>query len=86
VRPYKIRRIKMKMAEKFSDPRKMFDAMDRDGGGSLDRKELAMGLFALGVWLAPTELQALLATLDQDGGGDIDPEEFQSFWDSYSFE
>ncbi len=85
-RQYKMRRIKMKMMDKFPDPKSMFDAIDRDGGGSLDRKELAMGLFALGIWLAPTELQSLLETLDQDGGGDIDLAEFQSFWDRYSFE
>ena len=85
-RPFKIRRIKNKMMEKFTDPIKMFQAMDRDGGGSLDRKELAMGLFALGVWLAPSELQSLLETLDQDGGGDVDQEEFRKFWDAYSFD
>ena len=83
---YKIRRIKMKMLDKFADPRKMFDAMDKDGGGSLDRKELATGLFALGVWLAPTELQSLLETLDEDGGGDIDYGEFESFWSKYTFD
>ena len=60
-RPYKLRRIKAKMRDKFADPHKMFKAMDRDGGGSLDRKELAMGLFALGVWLAPTELQVAIS-------------------------
>jgi hypothetical protein len=85
-RPYKVRRIKAKMAEKFRDPKKMFSAMDRDGGGSLDRKELAMGLFTLGVWLAPAELQVLLDTLDKDGGGDIDLGEFKAFWDAYSFD
>jgi hypothetical protein len=85
-RPYKIRRIKMKMMDKFTDPVKMFQAMDRDGGGSLDRKELAMGLFNLGVWLAPTELQSLLETLDKDGGGDVDVAEFKAFWDAYSFD
>ena len=76
----------MKMLDKFADPRNMFDAMDKDGGGSLDRKELATGLFALGVWLAPTELQSLLETLDEDGGGDIDYGEFESFWGKYSFD
>ena len=86
VRPYKIRRIKMKMLDKFDDPRKMFDAMDHDGGGSLNRKELAMGLFGLGVWLAPKELQSLLETLDKDGGGDIDFAEFRAFWNKYCFD
>ena len=83
------------MLEKYSDPKKMFKAMDRDGGGSLgtffppskalfmeqlllmpgahktnavariDRKELAMGLFALEIWLHPKELQCLLDILDE---------------------
>ncbi len=83
---YKIRRIKLKMTEKFKDPKRMFNAIDRDGGGSLDRKELAMGLFSLGVWLSPSELEMLLATLDKDGGGDVDFGEFESFWNSTSFD
>jgi hypothetical protein len=83
---YKIRRVKLKMTEKFPDPKRMFKAMDRDGGGSLDRKELAMGLFALGVWLIPSELEMLLATLDKDGGGDIDFGEFESFWNTTGFD
>jgi Ca2+-binding EF-hand superfamily protein len=58
----------------------------RDGGGSLDRKELAMGLFSLGIWLHPAELAALLEDLDSDGGGNIDQEEFEKFWDTYNFE
>jgi len=90
-----MRRIKSKMTEKFTDPKKMFNAMDKDGGGSLgifpphinrkkrclwcasrqhaaahngpdaDRKELAMGLFGLGIWLHPKELQCLLDILDK---------------------
>ena len=34
---HKMRRIKGKMLEKFSDPKKMFYAMDKDGGGSLGK-------------------------------------------------
>jgi hypothetical protein len=93
---HKMRRIKSKMTEKFTDPKKMFNAMDKDGGGSLginfppdnnrkndafgarqhaaahngadaDRKELAMGLFGLGIWLHPKELQCLLDILDKVG-------------------
>ncbi len=73
------------MMDKCNDPKKMFDSIDRDCGGSIDRKELAAGLFALGVWLAPSELHSLFETLDKDGGGDIDFEEFQSFWENFTF-
>ena len=45
-----------------------------------------MGLFALGVWLSPSELEMLLTTLDEDGGGTIDFSEFESFWNSTSFD
>ena len=59
--------------------------MDADGGGSLDRKELATGLFSLGIWLHPKELECLLGILDKDGGGDIDADEFKTFWTTYNF-
>jgi Ca2+-binding EF-hand superfamily protein len=74
------------MYEKHPEAETMFAALDRDGGGSLDRKELAVGLFSLGIWLHPSELAVLLEALDEDGGGNIDLEEFQSFWSKYSFE
>lgn len=57
----------------------------RDGGGSLDRKELAMGLFSLGIWLHPAETAALLDALDEDGGGEIDLDEFSNWWDTCTF-
>ena len=30
---------------------------DRDGGGTLDRIEVAVGLFKMGIWLSPLEVQ-----------------------------
>ncbi len=38
----------------------VLDCDYRDGGGQLSRKELATGLFAIGIWLHPNETQALL--------------------------
>lgn len=52
------------------------------GGGSLDRKEMAVGLFRLGVWLQPSELAALMEALDEDGGGEIDLAEFSTWWEA----
>ncbi len=86
VMSYKLRRIKQLMMDKFGDARSLFSALDRDGGGSLDRKELATGLYQLGIWLSPKELQALLDTLDKDGGGDIDIGELELFWKAYNFD
>jgi hypothetical protein len=37
--------------------------LDDDGGGSIDRKEMVLGLFALGVWLHPSESNALMVGL-----------------------
>jgi len=86
VRPYRSRRIKLKMCEKHQDAKSMFQALDRDGGGSLDRKELAVGLFSLGIWLHPAEIAALLEVLDEDGGGEIDVDEFSNFWETCTFD
>jgi hypothetical protein len=41
----KCRIIKNKMMDKFSNVKACFNAIDKDGGGTVDRKELAGGLF-----------------------------------------
>jgi Ca2+-binding EF-hand superfamily protein len=56
--------------------------MDRDGGGTMDRKELAVALLQLGVWLHPKEIAILMDALDGDGSGEIDEEEFIVFWNA----
>lgn len=50
VRQARMRRIKAKMLKVAKKPRQMFELLDTDGGGSLDSKELAVGLFRLGIW------------------------------------
>ena len=52
----------------------------------MDRQEMVMGLFALGVWLHPSESVALMEQLDSDGGGEIELEELKEFWDKYIFD
>ena len=86
VMQHKLRRVKQLMLEHAGDADTMFGLLDADGGGSLDRLEVATGLYRLGVWLRPKELQALLDTLDSDGGGDIDTAEFSAYWNSYNFD
>ena len=83
---HKLRRVKQLMMEHSGDAEAMFRLLDTDGGGSLDRLECSTGLYRLGVWLRPKELQALLDNLDTDGGGDIDIAEFIAYWDTYNFE
>ena len=41
----KCHQIKQKMADKFPSAKACFKAVDKDGGGSIDRKEMAGGLF-----------------------------------------
>ena len=50
VRQARMRRIKAKMLKIAKKPKQMFELLDTDGGGSLDSKELAVGLFRLGIW------------------------------------
>jgi WD40 repeat protein len=51
-------------------------SMDTNRNATLDREELFNGLDSLGVRLAPTELDAVMAHLDADGSGSIDYIEF----------
>jgi len=83
VHPAKCSQIKRKMQEKFSTAEEGFAKIDRDGGGSIDRRELSVGLFQLGVWLHPTEMKTLFELVDEDDGGDVDIEEFKKFWNNY---
>ena len=67
------------MSDKFATAKSCFKAIDKDGGGTIDRKEMAGGLFRLGVWLRPTELKTLFEVIDEDDGGDVDLQEFEFF-------
>ena len=82
VRHARMRRIKMKMLKSAQSAKEMFDLLDTDGGGELDRKEISVGLFRLGIWLQPVELAAFLDALDEDGGGEVDMAEFAAWWES----
>ena len=85
-RPNKLRRIRTKLAATFSSAHECFCKLDDDGGGSINRKELVLGLFKLGVWLHPSESQALMDVLDGDGGGEIEEDEMEDYWSAYVFD
>jgi hypothetical protein len=72
--------IKQKLRDKFPSGKLAFREMDRDGSGSMDRKELAVAMLKCGMWLSPSEVVILMETLDSDGSGDIDENEFINFW------
>ncbi len=75
-------KIKEKLQDKFSSAQECFNELDCDGGGSLDRTEIAKGLRSVGIWLHPSELFALLEFLDEDGSGSVEIDEMESFWNS----
>ena len=82
VSPAKKLKIKEKLQEKFSTAQDCFSDLDCDGGGSLDRTEIAKGLRGVGIWLHPSELFALLEFLDEDGSGSVEIDEMESFWNA----
>jgi len=54
-----------------------FDAVDRDGGGSVDREELGGALKRLGLGLKKEHIDILMEVFDEDGGGEIERDEFR---------
>eukprot|EP01043_Picozoa_sp_COSAG02_P004996 COSAG02_NODE_133_length_34692_cov_83.845229_9_plen_3037_part_00 len=63
----------------------VFEALDIDGSGSLERKELQKGAGMLGAKLGyvlgDAQLAKELESLDEDGDGTVSFEEFVVFWD-----
>jgi Ca2+-binding EF-hand superfamily protein len=60
--------------------RQVFDSIDIDGSGSLDRDEVAQLSRNLGNELSPEELEAAMLEMDGDGGGEVDFEEFEDWY------
>jgi hypothetical protein len=81
VKHMRIRIIQQKLISRFGNsPLSGFQALDRDGGGSLDRTEVAVGLYKLGLWLSPQEVSALMSVLDENNDNDIQYNEWVYFW------
>jgi len=72
-------RIRDKLRAQFCSVEECFAALDEDSSGTLNRRELAVGLAKVGVWLDGREVNALLDALDTDGGGTVDIKEFKAF-------
>lgn len=66
-----------KMSRTGKHPKEIFEAMDNDGGGSLDRQELVTGLRStMGIMLNDEEVDILLNYIDEDKTGTIELDEF----------
>merc|ERR1712028_180912 len=62
--------------EQKQEIREAFDLFDTDGSGTIDAKELKVGMRALGFEPKKEEIQKMISDIDKDGNGDIDFEEF----------
>lgn len=56
--------------------RSMFEQLDKDGDGQLDRAELKMVADAIGHRMSNGELDTAMTQLDHDGNGEVDFDEF----------
>lgn len=60
------------------DLQAIFESFDTDGDGSLDKKELVVGLNEFGIKMSMDERKQLLQVLDDDGDGTIEWREFSA--------
>jgi Ca2+-binding EF-hand superfamily protein/CRP-like cAMP-binding protein len=65
--------------------RDLFNQLDADQSGSLERDEIAALVSNLGRQFSSSELNAMMKQLDADGSGDVDFEEFREWWDQQQF-
>ena len=71
-------------------PRQVFDSLDEDGSGFLDRAEVekASGVLGagLGFIMSAEELDKQFTAMDPDGDGEVTFEEFQVWWKGGKFQ
>ena len=56
--------------------RALFDRIDVDGSGTLEREEIAMLATKMGRGLKSAELDSAMEAMDADGNGSVDFDEF----------
>lgn len=66
----------------YDSLRDMFDAIDIDGNGSLNKEEFVQMLNDIGLKLTEQEFNDTFKAVDKDGNLDVDFEEFQAFYNS----
>ncbi len=62
--------------EEIAEFREIFNLVDKDGGGSISKEELAELMDTLGIEITTEELDAMVREIDASGDGNIDFEEF----------
>lgn len=62
--------------EEIAEFREIFNLVDKDGGGTITKMELADLMETLGIEATSEEIDFMISEIDQDGDGDIDFEEF----------
>ena len=63
--------------------RELFDDIDADGSGSLDRDEILQLAMRLGKRLSATELDGAMKEMDTDGDEEVSFDEFRVWWERY---
>ena len=72
----------VKMAQnrmKGATAKEVFQRIDKDGGGELDRRETRRALKELGIDPDSKLVQRQIKKFDEDGSGTLDLEEFEAF-------
>ncbi|KAH0453858.1 hypothetical protein IEQ34_018182 [Dendrobium chrysotoxum] len=64
------------------DLKRVFQMFDRNGDGSITRKELSDSLGNLGIRIPDSELQSMIDKIDANGDGCIDIDEFGALYQS----
>ena len=65
---------------KQTELRQLFDSIDADGSGLLDKDELAVLATKLGRTLGPAELDSAMTEMAKDQSGEVHFEEFEEWW------
>lgn len=63
-----------------NDVRDMFDEIDADGSGLLDRDETKALIVKLFPGISDAEFEIAFAKMDDDGSGEVDFDEFATWW------
>ena len=75
---------KSKTERKYSDLDKkvkaVFDAIDADGSGEIDKAEFGQLMVALGIGMSQKQLTEAWRWMDKDRGGGLDFDEFFNWW------